>query len=243
MKATLNTTPSHSVTSSGDTATSTYTTADPEPQVQPGKAKAVLNLDGRSDRDLGAFGRTVSHCIDQASLLPPTDPTVLAVKEATAQFEATIIQQQAAQTEYSRATTVKEDARQQLERALQNLQLAVQSASKGDATFIVANGLPIKRRRQPVGDLPAPAAPNVQPGQEMTTMDLRWPPVKNARGYIIEYTTSAAPHQWESQKISTRAHIQLTGLIPGLTYRFRISSIGGRKGQSLWSPIVTRVCS
>ncbi|WP_395735167.1 fibronectin type III domain-containing protein [Prosthecobacter sp.] len=119
----------------------------------------------------------------------------------------------------------------------------VQIMSKGDSTGIAAAGLATQKTPTPVGLLSPPSSLTVTLGQNAGSMELTWGAVKKNRSYLLQYAEGKRgdPNPAWTTLIASKPKYVFTDMIPGTSYLFRVATIGGKGGQSSWSPTVVRV--
>lgn len=88
-----------------------------------------------------------------------------------------------------------------------------------------------------VGDLPAPENLHVSEGDHSGELDVAWDPVRGARGYIIETTTTLdVPASWKQAALVTRSSASLTGLTTGTVYGVRVKAFGPAGNGAVSNP-------
>lgn len=117
--------------------------------------------------------------------------------------------------------------------------------SRGNPAIISRGGFSTRRSRTPTGILASPQGLVVSVGEAPGTLVVAWDSVKKNRSYALQYAIGDASTEspdW-TMVFSSKPKYTLKGLTPGTSYLFRVTTIGGKDGQSPWSPIVTRMAA
>jgi len=109
----------------------------------------------------------------------------------------------------------------------------VQLVAKGDPAKILLSGFDLASEPVPVGDLPAPINFEISLG-DPGVLKPRWKPVPGARSYILECAEHTSPMVWTQVKVTTTSRTEVTGLVSGKTYAFRVRAVGSN-GEGPWS--------
>ena len=109
----------------------------------------------------------------------------------------------------------------------------VQLVAKGAPAKITLAGFDLASEKTPVGDLPAPVNLEITLGTA-GMLKLKWKAVAGARSYIIECAEHVTPMVWTQVKVSTSSRVEVSGLISGKTYAFRVRAVGSA-GEGPWS--------
>lgn len=118
----------------------------------------------------------------------------------------------------------------------------IEIASNGAPSVMATAALPLRRERRRLGALAWPQNFRAQLVQAPGTLVLRWKPVARSRSYVVEMCEpDINPDNWLQAYIGGRASCTLTNLTSGHRYAFRLATIGGKDGQSPWSPVITRI--
>lgn len=136
-------------------------------------------------------------------------------------------------------TAIMYDKEKLLDDLLSRLGHYVEDTSAGSASAILSAGMDVKNSSTPAGQLPAPTGVSAETGETEGNIVLRWDPVKNAAGYVVQINTPAEESVrpilvWTQIGLPTKAKFIAGGLSPGVKYTFRVSTIGS-SGLSGWS--------
>ncbi|HEV2608199.1 MAG TPA: fibronectin type III domain-containing protein [Xanthomonadaceae bacterium] len=132
------------------------------------------------------------------------------------------------------AVVARRQLRAQLVPLLRSLGLYVQQTCNGDPAILLSSGYPMRKTRQPVGLLPAPANLRLARGTISGQLKARCKPVPQAGSYQWRYATAAAPTAWTQVETTLSASITLSGLVPGTQYVVQARAVG-TQGPSDWS--------
>jgi hypothetical protein len=121
----------------------------------------------------------------------------------------------------------------------------VEVSSNGNPDVIATSGLPLRKSRAPVGQLPWPQNLKVEQSQVVGELIVRWAAVSKARGYLLQCAEVAAdlPRTWTNVYTGGKLVSNRKPLTPGKTYEFRVAALGGSTGQSEFSPVVSRMAA
>ena len=122
-----------------------------------------------------------------------------------------------------------------LKTAMEARAVYVETTTNGDPSKIPVSGFAVaSTTAQPIGPLPRPegvkAAMAAMPGVIKVSCD----PIKGTQTYIIECREHVDGTPWQQAKVSTKSRNDITGLVSGKSYAFRIAAVGAA-GQSPWS--------
>jgi hypothetical protein len=116
------------------------------------------------------------------------------------------------------------------------------AATGGDPLALLAAGVGIVKTKQPVGRPAAPAQLRILSTEFEGTVRLRWKrPVRRCTFTIQTTTAPTATRGWKPAAISLRQTCDVTGLVSGTKYWFRVAATNAH-GQGPWSqPVNARV--
>jgi Fibronectin type III domain len=116
------------------------------------------------------------------------------------------------------------------------------AATGGDPLTLLAAGVGIAKTKQPVGRPDAPTRMRILSTEFEGTVRLRWKrPVRRCIFTIQTTTAPMATRGWKHAAISIRQTCDVTGLVSGAKYWFRVSATNAH-GQGPWSqPVNARV--
>lgn len=147
--------------------------------------------------------------------------------------------------ELASAYLQRDTEREALETGVRSRLGGVQLLSGGNSSNISRGGFATRRPRTPTGILDAPQGLVVSVGEVPGTLVATLDSVKKNRSYALQYAVgdhATTDPDWITV-FSPKPKYILKGLTPGTTYLFRVTTIGGKDGQSAWSPIVTRMAA
>lgn len=122
-----------------------------------------------------------------------------------------------------------------LKTAMEARAVYVETITKGDPSKIPVSGFSVaSTTAQPIGPLPRPenvkATMALMPGVIRVSCE----PIKGTQSYLIEFREHVEGSTWQQVKVSTKSRNDITGLVSGKSYAFRIAAVGAA-GQSPWS--------
>lgn len=223
-----------------DTQARYYVQDSTLPALSPQVSKVKMELSRRTDLGLSAFVTNHISLIAGKPAFANPSPAPAALLTALTDFEQALTDQQVARDMFKAATTVKDIARKTLEDLMIARGAYVQTASGGNAMLIENVGLDVRNNPSPVGPLAPPININAELNGVAGLLKLRWKPVKDARGYLVQCSPDVMPREFTQIKNTSKASLTLENLTLGETLVFRIASQGGSTGQSPWSAEVIR---
>jgi hypothetical protein len=117
----------------------------------------------------------------------------------------------------------------ELKNMLRTLSSYVAMVASGDGDVILSSGFDIKRESEPVPPLTRPVALKAMRSSHSGVVTLDWAKVENAVTYQVSMTTAdpavEAP-QWIQTGLTTKSKLEVTNLIPGQYYWFRVMAVG-----------------
>ena len=208
------------------------------------KAKIKLDLRGKADAQLAPFCQAIITAMEDNPNFPdPVPPSP--IFNGTVENYATKLQRHLlAKAAALQAKNEKDIARALVEKQVNTRADYVQTRSGGDAAIILSAGMPLRATRSPIGDLPPPQNLRIELNGTAGLMILTWNRVPKSLSYVIQWSEAAtAERNWISLKTTTDRKLLLTETVLGMTYAFRVATIGGASGQSQWSPEVLRMAA
>jgi hypothetical protein len=201
-------------------------------------AKVKLELDGKNGQEV--VNASSAHIAAMATpegqdLFPTPDPSVVdyLVPHNALAAGVNLITSLEGQLTAARAAVPGLIAT--LKTAMEARAVYVETTTNGDASKIPVSGFAVAGTPgTPIGPLPRPenvkAAMAAMPGVIKVSCE----PIKGTQTYIIECREHVDGQPWVQAKVSTKSRNDITGLVSGKTYAFRIAAVGAA-GQSPWS--------
>ena len=206
------------------------------------KAKIKLNLYTRSDDDLVPFCQAIITAMAGNTNFPTPVPTATVFDAAVADFSAKLQVQRLAKAAAQQATNEKNTARALLTELLNTRANYVQTESNGNTAIILSAAMPVRATPTPVGPLLPPMNLRIDLNGQAGVMILMWDRVVKALSYVVQCADATTNERvWSPVKTANDRKLILTGMEIGKMYAFRVASIGGSSGQSLWCPEVLRM--
>ena len=122
----------------------------------------------------------------------------------------------------------------------------IQIASNGNTAVILSSGLPVRATPGPTPTLQPPINLridlNTNPGQFIVS----WDAVTGSKSFILQrsvVTGTSPDRNWETVSTSPNRKVTLNDQSIGTTYAFRVATIGGATGQSVWTLEVIRTAA
>jgi hypothetical protein len=225
----------------------------PKPRVidlsgQLGPAKVKLGIRNTSDLDLLQLIRASVEQMQDNPNFPNPIPDQDLMREALSDFSASIVEAESLRTAAMAANAKKNTLRAILERLYSQRGSYVALVSNGDPTLIMGGGLATRKDPSPVGQLLAPGNLSCELSNVAGQMIITWNVVRQAQGYLVQralITPDMADKDfpWEPLPVCTKRKLTLNDLVLGQRYAFRVATIGGKNGQSTWSPAVIRMAA
>lgn len=217
-----------------------------EPDPAAGKAKGKFNAARLSDDELVMACNAQLEATRDDPLFDTLQPGEEDFEAQITRFRGSVSRIALLKGELASAYLQRDIEREALETGVRSRLGGVQMLSRGNSAIITRAGFATRRSRTPTGILDAPQGLVVSVGDVPGTLVATWDSVKKNRSYALQYaigdraTTTDA--DWTTV-FSSKPKSILKGLTPGTTYLFRVTTIGGKDGQSAWSPIVTRMAA
>jgi hypothetical protein len=122
-----------------------------------------------------------------------------------------------------------------LKTAMEARAVYVETTTNGDPSKIPVSGFAVaSTTAQPIGPLPRPEGVKAVMAAMPGVIRVSCEPIKGTQTYIIECREHVDGTPWQQAKVSTKSRNDITGLVSGKSYAFRIAAIGAA-GQSPWS--------
>ena len=217
---------------------------DPVPST-PGGAKVSLELHRRKDPALAAFAEAhVKAMENNPNFLSPMPPPPI-FSASLAAFEGILSEMEAWRVTMKNLTEQRDVLRANLIAYFNQRGQYVEMASNGDPDIIATSALPVRRAPVPVGQLFWPENLRVEQTQFTGVLLVRWNAVPKARGYVLQCAevVEGEPRVWQQVYVGGKFSSEQKNLVPGKTYEFRVAALGGKNGQSDWSPAVARMAA
>ncbi len=186
---------------------------------------AVTGIQNLSANGLVAKSRFVETKMTGNLTFPTPTPTIPTVTAARLAYEASI----AAATDGGKSAHLDKRTKAAILVALLvRLAAYVTDVAGGDEAKILSAGFDVRRKRTPIGLLPAPLGLVAQISDMSGLAELHWLPEKNAIMYFIYMNDSDPkdPKGWRQVGFSSRAKDEVEGLESGKTYFFRVTAVG-----------------
>ncbi|WP_266364895.1 fibronectin type III domain-containing protein [Tellurirhabdus rosea] len=176
------------------------------------------------DKELDQKAQYVLASLTNNSNFPNPTPTLADLQTAVTDYQQALVK---AAGGARQDTLEKNLKRESLIRMLDKLAAYVQFMGKDNVTALQSSGFDLSKPRRPVGPLPKPENFKVEPGPSEGTMLVSVDAVRNAKSYLIEYTsTPETPTSIWTPLVSSKSANLLTGLESGKQYVFRVAAIG-----------------
>ena len=139
------------------------------------------------------------------------------------------------------AVAIKNQAREELLTNMRNLSLNIEAQAQGDKAKLVSSGFDLAAEGENVPPLTGPTNFKIADGLNAGELKLSVKAVPQAVSYLHEYTDGPVTEEskWIS-KVSTSREHTFSGIRSGLRVYGRVAVIG-RKGQEVYSDVLTRV--
>jgi hypothetical protein len=217
-----------------------YVVTDPAALPPSDGARVKMDLSRRSNDNLiGFVGTHIAMTVDNPTFTEPS-PTNAELQAGLTDFQQKNSTAEIAYAQYQDQVAARDQSRASLESMMRRRGAYVQEASNGNRPAILSSGLEVSNPRTPVGPLAPPININTELNGVAGVLKLRWKPVKDARGYLVQCSPDVMPREFTQIKNTSKANLTLENLTLGETLVFRIASQGGSTGQSPWSAEVIR---
>ncbi len=136
-------------------------------------------------------------------------------------------------------TATKNQKRSVLEGVLGRLGLYVQLTANENEDALFSSGFDLQKQREFVGILPKPENLRSTPGSNIGSIKLVVNSIPGADSYLFEYTETPFTEKSVWQVIpSSKASINIDGLVSGKQYAFKVTGIGANP-TTVFSDVVT----
>lgn len=172
---------------------------------------------------------------------PTPNPTLLVVKAAREDLEAAVAE---TLNGGKAATFAKNQAEEVLTELLTQLAGYVQSVAGADEAKILSSGYELRRRGDPIGDLPAPKNLVARFTDFPGRIELDWDPLHGSRLFNVFRNDEDPdePTKWLLISKTTASKFTVDGLTTGQYYWFRVNA-EGTAGESPMSDPAKSLCA
>lgn len=192
-----------------------------------------------SDADLLFFARHVLEMMSASSNFPNPVVSMAALAAIIAAFqEALTAVQEGGRT----AIAMKDKIRAQLDQALRQLAIYVQTVADGDPSIVTSSGF--QTRKQTSSPQPQPAGPGIRKILNGASGELLI--YIKAEAYAKTYNlrfgpVSTDPESWTVRNVAgVKSAVSIKGLTPGVVYGFQVQALGNN-GLTGWSDTLTHM--
>ncbi len=176
--------------------------------------------------------RTIINLMTANTYFDTPKPPLADITEAVNALETTYDDAQDGGVSKKALMRSKEDV---LDVMMSKLSAYIQDVSEGDEIIIQSSGMGIKSKATAAQLPETPMGLQALPRSNSGEAVLKWRPVKNAKTYLVEFTTQPGePASWVILTAGTKAKLTATGLPSHTTIWFRVAAVGS-KGLSQWS--------
>jgi hypothetical protein len=209
----------------------------------PGTAKVRLNVARLSDLDLVSACKCHAEAAHDNPLFPDLQPSEEDYQFLIDDFSGSVTEIAALKLQLDAAYQRRDVKRGALEAGTRTRISYVQVRSNSESTAIMSGGFNTQKTPSPIGYLDPPINLFVTLNHEAGSMEVTWNAVKKTRGYLLQYAEGKRGDETPNWilKVATKPKLILTGMKLGTSYLFRAATLGGKGGQSSWSPVVVRV--
>lgn len=219
---------------------------NPQPRasedLKPGTAKVRLNVARLPDDELVMTCTAHLRATKDNPLFADLKPDNKAYSALTDEFRNSV-------SEIARIKSLLDVAYRERDRKRQALELgtgmriaSVQIITKGNSAGISSAGFATQKKPSPIGILAPPQNLVVTLNDTSGWMEVTWDAVKKNRGYMLQYAEGKIGDESPAWTIviASKPRYIFREMTPGTSYLFRVATIGGKGGQSAWSPIAAR---
>jgi hypothetical protein len=198
-------------------------------------ARPKLNLKSRTALDRILFAQSIHARLSNNPNFPTPSPSLETFEELVTAAMTAYQAQEAARTASQQATAVLGEQMAALDGALSRIASYVDSVAGGDEVTVLSAGLPVRLPSTALGVLPGPETISVRFGVISGTLQVRWAGVRGARAYEVQLTTDLTRADgWATCAHVARRSAEVSGLVSGQRYWFRVRAIGSA-GLGAWS--------
>lgn len=161
----------------------------------------------------------------------PTDAQMQTAQDDLVTAQANV---DAAETAWREAIQIRDEKEEVWDTVITARANNCEAVTPNNTSALTSTGFPLRGAAAPVGPLPAPGDLRAKPTNNEGEIELRCKTVKGAMTYEWECRVDDGSSSWQDIKMSTSTKILVTGLTPGVLYRFRVRAIGSA-GPGTWS--------
>jgi hypothetical protein len=223
--------------------TASRVVASPSESFIGGTAKVRLNVARLPDNELIQTCKAHALATRDNPRFPDPQPSEEDYQFLIDDFSRSVTVVNLIKSQLEEAYEVRDRKRAALEAGTRTRISYVQVKSNGDASDILSGGFSTQKSPSPIGYLDPPSGLLVTLGVNAGSMEVTWFAVKKTRGYLLQHAEGVQGDEnpdWTLEVIGKPKKI-LTDMKLGTSYLFRVATLGGKGGQSPWSPVVVRV--
>jgi|JI10StandDraft_1071094.scaffolds.fasta_scaffold60097_6 hypothetical protein len=198
-----------------------------------------LNLRAQSDSELRLYAKSVIDAMRNNIYFGAHSVMIETAAQAVDAFGQSVGKHLEMKNLMRAATIKKGMDRKKAEKALSGLAALVAAVSAGNADVIISSQMKLRKKRTPLGQLSAPGNLLANITEFEGTCALRWERVRGASVYEIEFKLKEDEAPWQRFQTVTAAKAEVSGLIGGQFYYFRVRAIGAA-GPGAWSDLALR---
>ena len=214
--------------------------APPPPPATPRNRMAKVKLDLENKNPQEVFNASTAHVAAMATtegqaLFPTPNPSVAeyAIEHAALGTGLNLVATLEGQLDAAR--NALPNLVQALKKRMEARAFYVEQTTNGDPGLIPVSGFAVAGTAgTPIGPLPRPENVKAKMSDFPGVIKVSCAAIKGTQTYIIECREHLDAAVWQQVKLSTKSRNDITGLVSGKTYAFRIAAVGAA-GQSPWS--------
>ena len=223
-----------------------YAVNDPAPPVNDG-GKVALNLSGKPDTEVVNFTYSHINKMDGNENYLEPQPPAPEFKGYADVFADTVTALLEAKRAVSAAAAARDAAFLDLMTKGYGIRVPyIQMASNGNTAVILTSGLAVRSGPTPAPTLQPPQNLridlNTNPGQFIVS----WEVVTGSKSFVLQRSVvdgTSPDRNWQTVSSSPSRKVTLNDQTVGTAYDFRVATIGGATGQSVWSMEVIRTAA